>query len=177
MPVQLGRRALAVSLLLGLFLATSSGPLLASSGATLTGRVLAAGGTDSRPGVVVALVDTAGEKIYRSNLTDDRGTFSVSAPAAGSYALVVEAPEGAFLASDGLLLSPGLNRPVSLALKPGKEGGTPQGQQPAPPPPPAPKKGLPTWAKWVIAGGIIVGGAIIVDAVTKNEKEASGFNQ
>jgi carboxypeptidase family protein len=176
MPVQIGRRSLAVSLVVGLFLLTSSGPLFASSAATLTGRVVAAGGIDARSGVVVALVDTGAEKIYRSTPTDARGTFSVSAPTAGSYALVVEAPEGAFLASDGLMLAPGANRPVSLALKPGKQGTAPPAQ-PAGGTPPAKKAGLPTWAKWVIAGGIVVGAAIIVDAVTKNDKEASSFNK
>jgi hypothetical protein len=176
MPVQLGRRSLAVSLVAGLFLATTSGPLFASSGATLTGRVVASGGNDARPGVVVALVDTGAEKVYRSTPTDERGAFSVSAPSAGSYAVLVEAPEGAFIASDGLVLAPGANRPVSLALKPGKQGSAPAGQQPAGSPPPK-KGGLPTWAKWVIAGGIVVGAAIVVDAVTKNDKEASTFNK
>ena len=175
MPVQLGRRSLAVLLVVGLFLATTSGPLFASSGATLTGRVVASGGNDARPGVVVALVDTTAEKVYRSGPTDARGAFSVAAPSAGSYAVLVEAPEGAFLASDGLVLAPGANRPVSLALKPGQQGSAPAGQ-PAGSPPPK-KGGLPTWAKWVIAGGIVVGAAIIVDAVTKNEKEASTFNK
>ena len=46
------------------------------------------------------------------------------------------------------------------------------------PPPAAATKssGTPTWAKWVIAGGIIVGAAIVVDAVTSDDKnEASSF--
>jgi hypothetical protein len=176
MPVQLGRRSVAVSLVVGLLLASSAGPLFASPAATLTGRVVASGGNDARPGVVVALVDTGAEKIYRSGPTDERGSFRVSTPAAGSYAVLVEAPEGAFLATEGLVLAPGVNRPVSLALKPGKQGGPPAGQQPAGAPPPK-KGGLPTWAKWVIAGGIVVGAAIVVDAVTKNDKEASTFNK
>jgi hypothetical protein len=98
----------------------------------------------------------------------------VDAPSAGRYALVVEAPEGAFLASDGLDLAAGANKPVALALKPskGRQGAPPPAE--APPATPPPTAGLPNWAKWVIAGGIVVGAAIVVDAVTSDD-EASEF--
>jgi carboxypeptidase family protein len=172
--MSLARRLTALSLALSVAGLTSAGPVLAQSPTSLSGRVLAANGADARSGVVVALVDTSAEKIFRSQPTDARGAFKVDAPAAGRYALVVEAPEGAFLASDGLVLAPGQNRPVSLALKPGR-----QGTEPAPAPSPAPASsaasgGLPNWAKWVIAGGIVVGAAIVVDAVT-SDGEASAF--
>jgi hypothetical protein len=144
--------------------------------------VLAANGSEARAGVVVALVDTSAEKIFRSQPTDARGAFRVDAPAAGRYALVVEAPEGAFLASDGLDLAAGSNPPIALALKPGRQGqGEPEpapaptpAPAPAPAATPAPTGGLPNWAKWVIAGGIVVGAAIVVDAVTSDD-EASEF--
>jgi hypothetical protein len=170
--MSLARRFLAVSLVVCVAGLSSAGPLLAESPTSLSGRVLAENGSDARSGVVVALVDTSAEKIFRSQPTDARGAFRVDAPAAGRYALVVEAPEGAFLASDGLVLAPGQNRPVSLALKKGKQ------TEPAPANPPAtapaPSAGLPNWAKWVIAGGIVVGAAIVVDAVTSDD-EASAF--
>ena len=119
-------------------------------------------------------MNTSSESIYRSQPTDARGAFRVDAPAAGRYALLVEAPEGAFLASDGLDLAAGTNRAVALALKPGKQG---QGEPPAAgsTPPAQPPPGLPTWAKWVIAGGIVVGAAIVVDAVASDDDEASEF--
>jgi carboxypeptidase family protein len=175
MPRSLTRRLVAISLAVSVLGLSSTGPLLAQSpsGSRLSGRVLAANGSDARAGVVVALVDTKAEKIFRSSPTDARGAFRVDAPSAGRYALVVEAPEGAFLASDGLDLAAGANRPVSLALKPGKgRQAAPPGEPPAASPPPA--AGLPTWAKWVIAGGIVVGAAIVVDAVTSDD-EASDF--
>src|SRR5262245_36982191 len=161
----LTRRLVAVSLTVSV-LGLSSGPLLAQapSGSRLSGRVLAENGSDARAGVVVALVDTKAEKVFRSEPTDARGAFRVDAPAAGRYALLVEAPEGAFLASDGLELAAGLNKPVALALKPGK-GGRQETPPAAPAPTPPPAGGLPSWAKWVIAGGIVVGAAIVVDAV------------
>jgi len=166
------RRLTAVALVFGLVMLTSSGALLAASPSTLTGRVLAQNGADPRPDVVVTLVEPASERAYRSSPTDANGAFTIDAAPAGSYALVVEAKEGAFLAASNLQLAPGVNRPVSLALKPGKQGEAPAGSTP-----PADKKkdGVPTWAKWVIAGGIVVGAAIVVDAVTSDPNEASAF--
>jgi carboxypeptidase family protein len=171
------RRSTAAALIFGLVTLTSSGVVRAGASSTLSGRVLMPNGADPRPGVVVALVEPASERAYRSSPTDAHGAFTIGAAPAGEYALLVEAPEGAFLASSRLQLAPGVNRPVSLALKPGK-----QGEPPTPAPTPAPtaataepkKGGPPTWAKWVIAGAIVVGAAIVVDAVTKSD-EASSF--
>ena len=165
------RRFVAISLAASV-LGLSTGPLLAQAPTQLSGRVLAENGADARSGVVVALVDTKAEKVFRSQPTDTRGAFRVNAPAAGRYAVVVEAPEGAFLASDGLDLAAGTNKPVALALKPSK--GRQGAPADAPPPTPPPTAGLPNWAKWVIAGGIVVGAAIVVDAVTSDD-EASDF--
>ena len=171
------RRSTAAALIFGLATLTSSGALLAGSPSTLTGRVLAQNGADPRPGVVVMLIEPASERAYRSSPTDTRGAFSIDAAPAGSYALVVEAPEGAFLAASNLQLAPGMNRPLSLALKPGKKDQTPA--EAAPQDTKGKKKGaLPTWAKWVIAGGVIVGGAIVVDPVkgsNDNKNQASTF--
>ncbi len=168
------RRTTATALALGLVTLTSSGVLLADSPSTLTGRVLTPNGTDPRPDVVVTLIEPVSERAYRSSPTDARGAFTIDAAPAGSYSLVVEAPEGAFLAASELQLAPGMNRPLSLALKPGK-----QAQPPADATPQdanAKQKGaLPTWAKWVIAGGIIVGGAIIIDGITSDD-EASSYS-
>ena len=166
------RRLVAVSLAVSVLGLLATGPLLAQAPTRLSGRVLAENGSDARAGVVVALVDTNAEKVFRSDPTDARGAFRVDAPAAGRYALVVEAPEGAFLASDGLDLAAGANKPVALALKPAK--GRQGAPADTPPPTPPPSTGLPNWAKWVIAGGIVVGAAIVVDAVTSDD-EASEF--
>jgi len=175
------RRSTAFVSAFALVTLTSSGALLAGSPSTVSGRVLTQNGADPRAGVVVTLIEPSSEHAYRSSPTDARGAFTIDAAPAGSYALVVEAPEGAFLAASNLQLAPGVNRPLSLALQPGKQA-QPPAQPPAEPPAGAPpqeqeqkKKGaLPTWAKWVIAGGIIVGGAIVIDAVTSDD-EASTF--
>ena len=165
------RRNTAVALALGLISISSSGAVLAGSSSTLTGRVVTQNGSDPRAGVVVTLIEPVSERAFRSSPTDERGAFTIDAAPTGSYALVVEAPEGAFLAASNLQLAPGVNRPVSLALKPGKADEAPAGSTA---PPTGRKKGaVPIWAKWVIAGGVVVGAAIIVNAVTKTE--ASNF--
>ena len=166
------RRQTAAAVAAVLITWTTSGSLLAASPSTLTGRVVTQNGADPRAGVVVTLIEPVSERAFRSSPTDARGAFTIDAAPAGSYALVFEAPEGAFLAASDLQLAPGMNRPLSLALKPGKQSDTAQ----TPPPPDEEKKkgALPTWAKWVIAGGIIVGGAIIVDAVA-TDNTASQF--
>jgi hypothetical protein len=166
------RRSTAIVTIFGLLTMATSGVLLAGQPSTLTGRVVAQNNAEPRSGVVVTLVETASEKAYRSSPTDARGAFTIDAAPAGSYALVVEAPEGAFLASNQLQLAPGVNRPVSLALKSGKADEPPAAGST---PPPAPKSGTPTWAKWVIAGAVIVGAAVVVDAVTSDSNEASSF--
>ena len=167
------RRSTAAALVFGLVTLSSSGVLAAGTPSSFTGRVLTQNGADPRPGVVVALVEQATERAYRSSPTDARGAFAIETAPAGDYALLVEAPEGAFLASSHVQLAPGVNRPVSLALKPGREGEAPAGSTP----PAEPKKGgAPTWAKWVIAGAIVVTAAIVVDSVTKSD-EASSFGQ
>lgn len=179
MPPSAFRRITAAALLFGLVTLTSSGALLADSTSTLTGRVLTQNGADPRPGVVVTLIEPVSERAFSSSPTDARGAFTIDSAPAGSYSLVVEAPEGAFLAANDLQLAPGLNRPLSLALKPGKADDPPADPPPADTPPAGTtkKEGIPTWAKWTIAGGIIVVGAIIVDAVTSDSgsNEASGF--
>lgn len=171
------RRATAVALVFGLVTLTSSGAALAGSASTLSGRVLTQNGADPRPGVVVALIEPSSEQAYKSFPTDAQGAFTINTAPAGSYAIAVLAPEGAFLAASNVQLAPGVNRPLSLALKPGKQDqpATPPATPAATPPPAGQKGQLPTWAKWVIAGGIIVGGAIIVDAVTSDSNEASSF--
>lgn len=165
------RRPTAAGLVFGLLTLTSSGILMAGTPSTLSGRVLTQNGADPRPGVVVALVERSSERAYRSSPTDARGAFTIDSAPAGDYALLVEAPEGAFLAAGRLQLAPGVNRPVSLALKPGRAGEAPAGSTP---PPEAKKGGPPTWAKWVIAGAVVVGAAIVIDSVTK-KTEASTF--
>jgi hypothetical protein len=110
------RRPTALTLLL--WMAGHAGAWGASSPATFRGRVLDADGVTPRTGVVVALYDARTEVVVRSTPTDARGSFRIEGAAAGSYALLAETPQGAFLAAGEVRLSPGENRPLSLALQP-----------------------------------------------------------
>jgi hypothetical protein len=110
------RRPTALTLLL--WMAGHAGAWGASSPATFRGRVLDADGVTPRTGVVVALYDPRTEGVVRSTPTDARGSFRIEGAAAGSYALLAETPQGAFLAAGEVRLSPGENRPLSLALQP-----------------------------------------------------------
>lgn len=165
------RRALAVMLALALTSVATIPSVLAAPSARLEGRVLDADGMTPLHGVVVNLLDSQGHATFPSSPTNERGVFAATAPA-GTYRIVAETPSGAYLASNSVRLVDGRNAPLSLTLKQTAPG------EPAPPPPAASgsKTGeLRPWAKWTIVGGIVVGGLLVIDAVTSDESSASGF--
>lgn len=169
------RRSLASLIALAVLSSTGSFPAFASSSAVLSGKVTAADGAAPRAGVVVTLVDEAGRKTFRSSPTDARGAFTIDQAPAGRYGMLVETSEGAFVASNTVEVKPGKNRPVALSLKGSR--GRAEGDKPSSG---GSKSSTPTWAKWVIGTGIVLGGLIIADAVTGgdlfgSEDEASSF--
>jgi len=174
------RRALAATLILTTFLAVTAFPVLAVDGASLSGRIVAADGVTPRAGVVVALFDEQSRTTYRSDPSSTEGAFNIAEAPAGSYRMLAETSEGAYLASNQFQLEPGQNRPVSLSLDPqtdptGDEGGAGGEGDPAADEQAAKKDGLPTWARWVIAGAILVGGVLVIEELTKEEEPASPF--
>ena len=172
---ELRRRSLAAALAVATVCLYTSFPVPASDLALLEGRVLAADGATPRDGVVVNLVDMSGRKIFASKPTDERGVFRVDSAPAGTYTLVAEAPEGAFIASDPVELEVGNNPPVSLALKPTAQEGEEEDDEPVMVPPLPAEKGLENWVKWVIAGTIIVGSLAVVDLLGEEEESGSPF--
>jgi hypothetical protein len=152
-------------LLVALVLLVVDLPALAGSNAVFRGRVLDADGVSPRSGVVVTLVDESARKTFDSAPADARGYFRIDSAPAGTYAVVARASEGAFLAADAVTLNAGANKPLALALKAGaatEGGGTP----------PQNEK-MASWLKWVIVGGIAIGGLIVADAITNEETPAS----
>lgn len=150
-------------------------PIFAEASALVSGRVTEADGAKPRAGVVVTLVDEAGQKTFRSSPTDARGAFKIDQAPAGRYGMLVETSEGAFVASNAVEVKSGANRPVALSLK--SASGRAEGEKPSSG---GSKSTTPTWAKWVIGTGIVLGGIIIADAVTGgdlfgSEDEASSF--
>jgi hypothetical protein len=167
-------------------------PVSAADRATLLGRVYGADGATPRADVVVAFVDEAGEVIYDSEPTDDRGVFRLDGAPAGSYTVVARAPEGDFLAGNRVALSSGTNPPVTLALLPaaaspengdgdddeGEDEGEGEGEgddSQSPPPTVEQKEGLPTWAKWNIVGGLAFGGLGLIRWLGEDEDLGSPF--
>lgn len=182
MRPHLSRRILAATLVLGMASLPANLPALAGSEARLEGRVLGADGITPLSGVIVTLLDSRSREVFSSQPTSDRGSFHVSASSPGGYTLLAETSAGAFLAPGSVTLREGSNAPIALTLKLAQEEpqeGPKEGEGEAPPPETQEqekKKGLAGWPKWVIVGGIVVGGLLVIDAVTSEEKSSpSGF--
>ncbi len=141
-------------------------PAAAGETAILAGRVFQADGATPRTGVVVNLVDPDGARAFPSAPTRDDGSFRVEGAPAGTYRVLAETPNGAFLAGESVTVEPGNNRPLSLTLK----GAAPSFQS-SPDPTGSASGGLPTWGKWLIAGGIAVGALFVINEVTDDEAE------
>lgn len=152
------RRALALTLAVTTLLFLLPAPVRAADDAQLAGRVFQPDGLTPRPGVVVHLYDEGTEQVYSSQPTTDEGSFLIDQAPAGTYSLVAESGDVAFLAADGLELQSGSNDPVALTLQTAPAQST--GQQ---------KSGLKPWAKWTIAGVIIVAGLFLIYEVTSDD--------
>lgn len=171
-----GRRVVSLAVLVGVTYVLSGLPALAAGPAAFTGRVLGLNGVTPRSGATVTLVDEGSGRTFESAPTDDRGRFMVSGAPAGTYALLVETSEGAFLASSALSLQPGDNPPASLTLT--KNAGAPKAPKKKATKTAGPRggrKGLPLWSKIVIVGGIAIIGGVAINEVTKTEEPASPF--
>ena len=165
------RRGLALMLIAttgSMLLITSAWP---SENALFAGRVFQPDGVSPRVGVVVALFDDESGKVFRSQPTDDEGAFSIDSAPAGSYAVVTEAPEGAFMAGEEVQLEQGANRPLSLTLT-----STPPAGTLAPAQASGSKSGLSAPVKWGITGGIIIAALFVIDDLSEDKEEtASDF--
>lgn len=143
-------------------------PALAADAAVLQGRVVASDGLTPVTGAVVTLVDVSGERTFSSPPSGETGTFRLDSAPAGTYALVIEAAEGAYLAASEVALQEGPNPPVALAIKAGEESGS--GQIP---PPPSPQEKV--WKKWVFIGLVGISAAATVKFVSDDEDKGSPF--
>jgi len=146
------------------------GTVSADPATVFSGKVLGAEGSTPREGVVVRLVGATPDSSYSSNPTGTDGAFRLEGAPPGSYRVLAEAQEGAYLAADGFQLQPGTNQPVALTLgaaaAPNYQTADQTTTGAAPP-----KQGLPTWAKWTIVGGIAVIALWAIDSVTSEDEE------
>ena len=127
MSPKLSRRLLAMTVAVVLLWLPIAPRTEASDTALFRGRVVSADGVTPRSGVTVALVDAERGSVFRSMPTDERGVFHLDSAAPGSYTLVAEVPEGAFVAQGTVSLDSGDNPAVALALQPvAQQEGEPQ---------------------------------------------------
>jgi hypothetical protein len=160
------RRALTLALILATGSLLTAPPAWSTSSALFNGRVFQSDGVSARTGVIVALYDEETGDIFRSEPTNDEGVFAFDAVPAGTYALITEASEGAFLAGDAIELNAGANRSLSLTLSetppdgtfaPAKTGG----------------KGPSKLVSWIIAGSIIVVALLVLNEWTDDDERSS----
>ena len=90
--------------------------------------------------------------------TSTDGTFLIDGAPAGSYALLVETGEGAFLSSDPLELQPGVNKPLALNLNSGAQQTGIGSAKPMKP-----------WKKWSIIGVLSATALYIGSRVTDSD--------
>ena len=153
------RSCVAIALTCSLALACL--PVEAAS-AALAGRIFRADGTTGAQGAVVVLVDATGTE-YRAEPAGDDGRFQVSGLPVGSYSLVVETADGAFLAAQSLTLGEGPREPLSLVLDPSRAAST---------------KGLAqssgaSWTKWVFVGVVGAASLFVINEVSDDEEETA----
>jgi len=144
------RRFMVVTLVAALAGVFSLTPAWSNGDASWRGRVIDIDGVTPRTDVVVNLVTDLGDIAASSEPTRADGAFSIDRAPAGDYALLIETPDGAFLAGETMSLQPGRNTPATLHLQGGmshrdQDYGFGSGQ-----------KGMKTWVKWTIAGAIAI---------------------
>jgi hypothetical protein len=146
--------------------AVPSSSLLAAT-ASLGGRVVGLDGISPLAGAIVRLVGEDGTSVGHSRPTGADGAFAIEPAPTGTYRLLVETAEGAFLAPEPVQVAAGANPAVALSLQarpsfqfePGFGSGA-----------------LPTWGKYLIVGAIAVGGLFVIHQVSEDEEEdASPF--
>jgi len=161
------RNQIALMVVLVLAGSTFAPAIQAGAVASLSGKVFQPDGRTPRSGVVVSLVNDEGTREVRSTPTTEEGSFVINEATAGEYHLAVETAEGAFVTGASVQLAPGSNQPVALTLRTDDDFQQPQFA--------AAGGGLPVWATWLIAGGIIVGALFVISEINSDEDPASGF--
>jgi len=158
-----GHRSLAVLVAVCLA-ATVCLPRAWAADATLSGRVFGSDGSTPRAGVSVHLVRGEGEQVFSSTTSAD-GAFAIGAPA-GSYTVLVDTPDGAFVHGQPVEVQAGANPPLALALM---AAAGPGGSRSAA------RAGIRPWVKWLIVGFLGLSGLYIASEIVESEKPGSDF--
>lgn len=164
------RSVLALCLTVSTAMTLVVAPAFAEDPASFGGRIFDSDGVTPRDGVTVTLVDTETHQVFRSKPSGSEGAFRIEAAPPGSYRMLAETGEGAFLAAEAVRLEPGRNRALALSLNASAEdpaGGSGTS---------APADGMPLWAEIVVAGSIALGALLVIDELSSEvEQPASTF--
>lgn len=157
------RRAIAAAVVFALVPSGAAFAAPAVDAPAFAGHVVQGAPPSPRTGVVVSLVGVENGDEWSSEPTAADGSFRIDDAPDGAYAVVVRDGDRAYLAAERLDVAETAGRPVTLTVVPGlapaqSQGGPNQGE-------------LPRWAQWVIAGGVIVAGAWLVDQVLSDDDE------
>ena len=156
------RRPLA-AVLVAVFSTFLSLPPTLAMDASFSGRVFEADGMTPRAGVTVNLVKGEGEEFYTSEATSADGTFLIDGAPAGSYSLLVDAGQEAFLSPDPLELQEGVNKPLALSLSASGSESQRTGVGSA--------EGMKPWLKWLTVGLISMTALYVGHRVLNPETE------
>ena len=140
--------------------------------ASFGGRVFTADGRTPRAGVVVTLVDESGQAARRSQPTNPEGGFMIKGADAGTYHLLVETSDGAFVAPEPLAVKAGDNPPLALSLRANAPGGGMNFQEQYGF---GSGGGLSQMTTGIIAGAIGVAALVVIAEVSDAESNSSDF--
>lgn len=160
------RSPLALTLAFVVACSLSPASLIASTGAaSFSGQVLQSDGRTPQAAVTVILVDGQRQSRVQATTGED-GTFRIEGAPTGSYSLIVDTADGAFIAVESLTLAAGVNPRQTLTLRRGPQAAGGAGQSLA---------GV-TWGQWLIAGAVVIAAVVIANEVTDDSEEpASPF--
>ena len=108
-------KTLAAVLIVGVQMLVAPVPA-ATPSAALSGQILSAEANAPVSGVVVRMVDPGTGDLYTSAPTDDKGAFEIDSLPAATYALSVQQEQGVYVAGSHVILAPGEQRSVQVAV-------------------------------------------------------------
>jgi hypothetical protein len=133
--------------------------------AIFEGRVVAEDGVSPMEGVVIRLAGHETGTVYSSTPSNSDGAFRMDAAPEGTYAVLAQAADSAYLAADSIELKSGQNQPVAVMIRPQTELAPAQSGS----------SSLPLWGKIVIGGTLGLAALAIIDNSNNDEPAATPF--
>jgi hypothetical protein len=131
--------------------------------AIFQGRVVAEDGVSPIEGVVIKLAMRETGTLYSSSPSNRDGAFRLDTAPEGTYAVLAQAADGAYLAAESIQLKSGQNQQVAVMIRPQAELAPAQGGA----------SSLPLWGKIVIGGTLTLAALAIIDGVSNDSEPAA----